>query len=113
MKAEKTEGRAVQAIIHQKRWARVLFLGLPLVLAACLTPSDLPPSARAGSGKTPGLVSISSIMARAGDGPHTARLNASPEARIASLRARAAALRGPIISPSQRQRMLSANARLR
>ena len=101
----------MQAIIRQKR--RALIWALPLVLAACLAPSDLPPRQHSHLGDSPGLVPTSGIIARAADGPHTARLQAAPEARIAGLRARAAALRGPVIPPDQRARMLGANARLR
>lgn len=86
---------------------------MPLVLAACLTPSDLPPRERVPAGTSPGLVPTSGIVARAADGPNTPRLQASPEARVAGLRARAAALRGPVIPADQRQRMMTATTRLR
>jgi len=103
----------VQAIFRKTRWMRAFLWGVPLVLAACLTPPDLPPRERAAIGDSPGLVPTSEIIARAAHGPNTPRLMASPEARITGLRARAAALRGPVIPPDQRQRMLTAKTRLR
>ncbi|MFN7002413.1 MAG: hypothetical protein ACK4NW_03145 [Roseinatronobacter sp.] len=86
---------------------------VPLVLAACLAPTDLPPRTASFSGESPGLLPLSQIIDRAADTPNTARLTAGPDVRIAALQARAARLRGPVISPAERQRLLGARDRLR
>ena len=84
-----------------------------LLLAACLAPSDLPPRKADATAESPGLLSLSQILDRAADSPNTARLTEGPDTRVASLQARAARLRGPVIPVSERQRLLNARDRLR
>ncbi len=104
----------MHAIVTPHCCLRALCLVAPLVLTACLAPSDLPPrSAASAAAESPGLLPLSQIVNRAADTPQTPRLTAAPEARLAALQARAARLRGPIISPAARARMLSARDRLR
>ncbi|MCC5956415.1 MAG: hypothetical protein JJU07_09935 [Natronohydrobacter sp.] len=104
----------MHATVTPHSFSRALALLAPLALTACLAPADLPPrSATSATAESPGLLPISQIIARAGDTPNTPRLTAAPEARVAALQARAASLRGPIIPPAERARMLSAQTRLR
>ncbi|MFU8898321.1 MAG: hypothetical protein ACNA7L_05435 [Roseinatronobacter sp.] len=94
------------------RARRIAWLA-PLVLSACLAPSDLPPRQAAMQGETPHLLPLSAILGQVDDGPNTDRLTAAPDTRVAALQARAARLRGPVIAPDQRQRMQGSGARLR
>ena len=94
------------------RTGRFVWLA-PLVLVACFAPTDLPPRQATMQGSSPELLPISAIVERVSDGPNTPRLTASPDNRVAALQARAAGLRGPVIAPEPRQRMMTADQRLR
>ena len=80
-----------------------------LALAACAPPEDLPPAltaVAASDAPYPALAPLKGLLAR-GAGP--LRVSAQTEAQVASaaaaLRARAAALRGPVVDPATRARM--------
>lgn len=103
----------MHATATPQRCLRALLLLAPLALTGCHPPADLPPRSTAATAESPGLLPLSQIVARAADTPDTPRLTAAPEARAAALQARAARLRGPIIPPAERARMLGARDRLR
>ncbi|TVP70699.1 MAG: hypothetical protein EA339_12350 [Rhodobacteraceae bacterium] len=84
----------------------------PWLLVACFAPSDLPPAKSGAAEPTPALLPLSQVLSLAAEGPRSAQLSAPPDARIAALRARADALRGPVIAPSERQRIEAARRRL-
>lgn len=92
--------------------ARVVWLG-PFVLIACLAPDDLPPRQAAMQGESPELLPLSSILSQVADGPNTPRLTDPPDSRVAALQARAQRLRGPVIAPADRQRLMGSGERLR
>jgi len=91
-----------------------LILAVPLALSACLPAPDLPPRRDAGSAPAPALLPTAGLLRRAEAGP-TADTGdtAAPPARAAALRARAARLRGPVVAPAQRARLLASEGRLR
>ncbi len=93
-------------------WHLASILGAALVLVACFGPSDLPPAKAGGGEATPALLPLSQILGQAAEGARSAELGQEPDARIAALRARAEALRGPVITPSERRRMEGAARRL-
>lgn len=83
-------------------------------LSSCLAGPDLPAPRSGVTADAPQLLPISTILARTSDGRHTERLtDATPEARATALRARAAALRGPVLTSQERARMLASGPRLR
>lgn len=89
------------------RFALLAFLIFALVPAACTQFPQLdgtvPPEQAAAP--FPDLVPLGPVIARAGDSrAETIQTDLGP--RLANLRARAAGLRGPVISPDQRARML-------
>jgi hypothetical protein len=94
------------------RKARFIWLA-PLVLMACVAPSDLPPRQAEMQGDSPELLPLSTLLMQLSDGPNTPRLTAAPDSRVAALKARAAGLRGPVIAPQHRQSMTTADQRLR
>ena len=79
----------------------------PLALAACLAPSDLPPRSAAATGPAPTLLPISDVTRMAAGGSDPAAITASTQARADALRARAARLRGPVITAGDRQSLLA------
>ncbi len=92
----------------------VLIACAVLLLSSCLGSPDLPAPRGDGGGEAPQLLPIAGILAQTADGVHTARLtDATPEARAAALRRRAATLRGPVLTAQERARMLASNPRLR
>lgn len=99
-----------------RRCALVPALLLAL-LAGC---ADLPDFDAAGGGGATGrpaagyprILPLEALLARAGGAAVDARLQASVSARAAGLRARAAALRRPVIEPETRARMAAASRRL-
>lgn len=102
-----------QVLFHQRLQSGRLVWLAPLVLAACFAPTDLPPRQADMQGASPELLPLSSILAQVEDGPNTARLTDSPDGRVAALQARAAQLRGAVIAPDQRERMLLSDQSLR
>lgn len=84
-----------------------------VVLIGCMPGPDLPPRSLHGAGATPELVPISQIVARYNQPSRSDQGLGNIEGRVASLRARAQALRGPVIPAQQRARLLGADARLR
>ncbi len=102
-----------QILFHRRLHSRRLVWLAPLVLAACFAPSDLPPRQADMQGVSPELLPLSSILAQVEDGPNTARLTDAPDGRVAALQARAAQLRGAVITPDQRERMLLSDQSLR
>lgn len=93
----------------------ILLFVLCAALAACVNSPDLPPADRQARGDAPRLVPISGLLAQAGP-PSDAvalRLSATPQTRAANLRARAAALRGPVIGQDDRARLLGSATRIR
>ncbi len=87
-------------------------LGL-VALSACQAPTDLPPRKASFDADPPQLLPLSALLDQRADGPNAARLTADPDTRAQALRARAARLRGPVIAPADRQRMLGSETRLR
>jgi hypothetical protein len=79
---------------------------LPLVLTgalgACLAGPDLPPR-EAVSGPTPPLLPIAEVQRLAAGGSDIDAITTQTLARANALRARAARLRGPVISQDVRQ----------
>lgn len=87
-----------------------------LALIGCVASPDLPPADRQARGDVPRLVPISGLLAQAApqrEGLSAVNVGAAPIARAAQLRARAASLRGPVIAPSDRARLLASGPRLR
>lgn len=66
--------------------------------------------ARIGGGAAPQLVPIEGLIAQAGPGRATAAARDGLAGRAAGLRARAAAMRGPVHSPAVRARLAAAIA---
>ncbi len=86
---------------------------LSLTLAGCFAPADLPPPGTSAPEPTPALLPLSQVLDMAAEGPRTAQLSTGPEdARAAALRARAEALRGPVVAPSEQRRLEEAARRL-
>lgn len=85
----------------------ILCAGLTTILASCATSPDLPMASQQATGPAPRLVPITGLVRQAAvqDGLTAATLASAPQARAANLRARAAALRGPIFDPSDRNRL--------
>jgi hypothetical protein len=83
-----------------------------VLLAACAGPPDLgsPPATRTGG--WPRLVPLDSLLAQRQGLTVTAGVGAGLDGRAASLQARAARLRQPVIAPAERARLLAAWARL-
>lgn len=79
----------------------------PVALAACLAPADLPPRSAATAGPTPTLLPISDVQRMAAGGSDVAQITASTQARANALQARAARLRGPVITAGDRQTLLA------
>lgn len=81
-------------------------LALPLVLTgalgACLAGPDLP-AREAATGPTPSLLPITEVQRLAAGGSDIDAITAQTLARANALRARAARLRGPVISQDVRQ----------
>ena len=82
-----------------------------LALAACAPPEDLPPAltaVAASDAPYPALAPLAGLLAQ---GAAPGRVSAQTEARVtsaaAALRARAAALRGPVVDPATRARMVA------
>lgn len=99
---------------QQAVWARYVILCVPLVLAGCTAPIGPASRSAAVDAEAPRLLPISAILAQAADGPNTARLtDIGPDARADALRARAEALRGPVLPDETRTRMLSSGPDLR
>lgn len=92
------------------RWA---IWAAPLALVGCFAPADLPPERPGERAPAPALLPLSQIVDRAAPSANTPRLELQGDARADALRARAAALRGPVVSPAERTRMQGAAARLR
>lgn len=92
-----------------------LILCLCAGLAACVAGPDLPSAERQAQGSTPRLLPISGLLEQAArpDDDFSVILAAAPQARAAVLRTRASSLRGPVIAPSERERLLSSGPRLR
>lgn len=88
------------------RLPHLVFLTGLVALSACLAPADLPPRKASFDADPPQLLPLSALLDQTADGPNTARLTADPDTRAQALRARAARLRGPVIAPADRQRML-------
>lgn len=93
-------------------------LALPLLLlaaaagpAGCARFPAFPGGEVAATGDYPALLPLELLLARGAGGAIDAGLTARLEARGAALRARAAALRGPVIEPPTRARMAAALAR--
>lgn len=84
-------------------------------LASCVTSPDLPPADRQAQGAAPSLVPISGLFAQAAPASDAValRLSATPQTRAANLRARAVALRGPVIGQDERARLLGSSSRIR
>ena len=82
------------------------------LLAACAPAPDLgaPPATRTGG--WPRLVPLDSLLVQRQGLTVTPEVGSGLEARAARLKARAARLRGPVIAPAERTRMLAAWARL-
>lgn len=95
------------------RAIRSPFLLLPVLLAACLAPADLPPRQGSAVIERPDLLPLSTLLAQGTDGPNAPRLTDSTEDRAAALRARAARLRGPVIAQGERQRLVDSEGRIR
>lgn len=91
-----------------------LALAAALLLAGCGARPDFGPddgaAARAGY---PAILPLGPLLAQAGGGVITPDFTAAIEARGAALRARAAALRRPVIDAATRARMAAALARHR
>lgn len=88
---------------------------LPLMLAACQVPPDLPERRGTETGAPPQLLPISTILEQAAEASR-ANVVANPEgtqARAAALRARAQGLRGQILPDSERERLLTSEQSLR
>ncbi len=88
-----------------------LILAVPLAVSACLPAPDLPPRRDAGTGPAPALLPTASLLRQAEAGPTAGTV--APRQRAAALRARAARLRGAVIAPARRARLLASEGRLR
>lgn len=88
---------------------------LPLALAACQVPPDLPERRVTESGAPPQLLPISAILDQAAEvsGRTVATRPDSTQARASALRARAQGLRGPILPEGERERLLASEQTLR
>jgi hypothetical protein len=92
---------------RQKPPAFLAALIVPLALAACFAPANLPPRSPATSGLTPSLLPISDVQRLAAGGSDIEQITATTQARAANLKARAARLRGPVITSGDRQTLLA------
>ncbi|MGY6549655.1 MAG: hypothetical protein ACXIU7_11730 [Roseinatronobacter sp.] len=112
-----TEGLGAKGhagVVKQSIWKAAL-PGLVCVLTACAGTRDMPsglPERGVEVLPSPGLLPLSELIAQAADGPATARLTQGPDTRAAALQARAAALRGPVITPPERSALQDARHRL-
>lgn len=88
---------------------------LPLTLAACHVPPDLPERRVTETGAPPQLLPISTILEQAAEASSisVATSPESTQARAAALRARAQGLRGQILPDSERERLLASEQSLR
>lgn len=83
---------------------------LCLALAGCATAPDLGPLT-AAVGPTPQILPLDQLIASAQGGRLTAAMGDALVARANRLRARAAAMRGPVQDPATRARLAAAIAR--
>lgn len=85
----------------------ILCAGLTIGLASCAPSPDLPMASQQATGPAPRLVPIGGILRQAAreDDATAATLAEVPQARAANLRARAAALRGPVFDPNDQNRL--------
>ena len=98
-----------------RRFIVSLFIVVPLALAGCATFPDLEGdlSNRATNADYPRLVPFEMILGQVDGAPNSRRAAADLDARAATLRRRAAALRGPVLDAATRQRLLAAVSRHR
>ena len=87
-----------------------LILVLCLALVACATVPDLGPQTGT-KGPAPQLLPLDQLIAEARGGRLTAGVGEALVARANRLRARAAAMRGPVHDPATRARLAAAIAR--
>jgi len=98
----------------QRKCGNGLLLAITTALLACTAGPDMPPRNAATNAAAPSLLPISHVLRQTADGPNTALLtDTSADARADALRARAARLRGPVISGTERESMRASGAALR